>query len=292
MIRSMTGFGSAKGKIAGLAFVLEIRSVNNRYFDLNIKCPRAYLFAEPLIKTYLQKNISRGKVDVYLGLDPVQNNQPDLHLNEQLAESYREMILSIAKLLDLPSEISALDIARFPDVMSVNKDEPDQEVFEKEMLSLLELAVSDYNAMRCREGEALYNDLLEKTERIEAMVDEIDQRAAQTLSAYRDRLNRKLQEVLSDTSIAAELVLSEAAIYADRIATDEETVRLRSHCSQFRKLLKEGSPIGRKLDFLIQEFNREANTIGSKCQNSEISYLVVDLKSEIEKIREQIQNIE
>jgi uncharacterized protein (TIGR00255 family) len=250
------------------------------------------LFAEPLIKSYLQKNISRGKVDVYLGLDPVQNNQPELHLNEQLAESYREMILSIAKLLDLPSEISALDIARFPDVMSVNKDEPDQEVFEKEMLSLLELAVSDYNAMRCREGEALYNDLLEKTERIEAMVDEIDQRAAQTLSAYRDRLNRKLQEVLSDTSIAAELVLSEAAIYADRIATDEETVRLRSHCSQFRKLLKEGSPIGRKLDFLIQEFNREANTIGSKCQNSEISYLVVDLKSEIEKIREQIQNIE
>ena len=292
MIRSMTGFGSAKGKIVGLAFVLELRSVNNRYFDLNIKCPRAYLFAEPVMKSYLQKTISRGKVDVFLGLDPVQNDQINIHLNEQLAVSYRNMILSVAELLGLPSEFSALDIARFPDVMSIDKEEPDHEVFQQELLSLLEQAVSDYNAMRCREGEALYRDLLEKTDRIEALVEEIDERSEQTLTAYRDRLNRKLEEILSDTSIAKEMILSEAAVYADRVATDEETVRLRSHCSQFRKLLKEGSPIGRKLGFLIQEFNREANTIGSKCQNSEISYLVVDLKSEIEKIREQIQNIE
>ena len=292
MIRSMTGFGSAKGRIAGLAFILELRSVNNRYFDLNIKCPRAYLFAEPVMKSFLQKTISRGKVDVFLGLDPVQCDQNTIHLNEQLAVSYRDMVLSVAELLGLPSEFSALDIARFPDVMSISKDEPDHAVFEQELLSLLEQAVSDYNAMRCREGEVLYRDLLEKTDRVEALVTEIDLRSGQTLAAYRDRLNRRLQEVLSDTSIARELILSEAALYADRIATDEETVRLHSHCSQFRKLLTEGSPIGRKLDFLIQEFNREANTIGSKCQNSEISYLVVDLKSEIEKIREQIQNIE
>ena len=292
MIRSMTGFGSAKGRIVGLAFILELRSVNNRYFDLNIKCPRAYLFAEPVMKSFLQKTISRGKVDVFLGLDPVQCDQNTIHLNEQLAVSYRDMVLSVAELLGLPSEFSALDIARFPDVMSISKEEPDHELFEQELLSLLEQAVSDYNAMRCREGEVLYRDLLEKTDRVEALVTEIDLRSGQTLAAYRDRLNRRLQEVLSDTSIARELILSEAALYADRIATDEETVRLHSHCSQFRKLLTEGSPIGRKLDFLIQEFNREANTIGSKCQNSEISYLVVDLKSEIEKIREQIQNIE
>ena len=292
MIRSMTGFGSAKGKIADLAFVLELRSVNNRYFDLNIKCPRSYLFAEPVMKSFLQHSISRGKVDVFLGLDPVQNDQLNLHLNEQLAVSYRNMVLSVAELLNLPAEFSALDIARFPDVMTIDKEEPDQEVFQKELLCLLEQAVSDFNSMRCREGEALYRDLIEKTDRIEALVDEIDHRSAQTLSAYRERLNHRLLEILSDTSIAQELILAEAAIYADRIATDEETVRLRSHCSQFRKLLKEGSPIGRKLDFLIQEFNREANTIGSKCQNSDISYLVVELKAEIEKIREQIQNIE
>ena len=292
MIRSMTGFGSAKGRIAGLAFVLELRSVNNRYFDLNIKCPRAYLFAEPVMKSFLQKTISRGKVDVFLGLDPTQGDQNTIHLNEQLAVSYRDMSLSVSELLGLPSEFSALDIARFPDVMSISREEPDHDVFEQELLSLLDQAVSDYNAMRCREGEALYRDLLEKTDRIETLVTEIEHRSGQALATYRDRLNRRLQEVLSDTSIATEMILSEAALYADRIATDEETVRLHSHCSQFRKLLTEGSPIGRKLDFLIQEFNREANTIGSKCQNSEISYLVVDLKSEIEKIREQIQNIE
>jgi uncharacterized protein (TIGR00255 family) len=202
------------------------------------------------------------------------------------------MILTVSELLNLPAEISALDIARFPDVMSIDKSEPDQEEFLNDLLCLLEQAVSDFNSMRCREGEALCRDLIEKTERIENLVDEIDLRSGQTLAAYRDRLSHRLLEVLSDTSIAQELILAEAAVYADRIATDEETVRLRSHCSQFRKLLKEGSPVGRKLDFLIQEFNREANTIGSKCQNSEISYLVVDLKAEIEKIREQIQNIE
>ena len=292
MIRSMTGFGTAKGKINGLSFVLEVRSVNNRYFDLNVKCPRAYLFAEPVMKSFLQQKIARGKVDVFLGLDPSQNDSVDLKLNRQLAVSYRDMILSVAEMLDLPSDFTALDIAKFPDVMTLDKEQPDQDAFQTDLKYLMEQAVSDFNRMRGREGELLYQDLLLKIERIEALIEEIDSRSANTLTLYRERLERRLREVLADTSIADDLVLAEAALYADRIATDEETVRLRSHCVQFRKLLKEGSPVGRKLDFLIQEFNREANTIGSKCQNSEISYLVVDLKSEIEKIREQIQNIE
>ena len=215
-----------------------------------------------------------------------------LFLNETLAVSYRDILLSIAELLSLPADFTALDIAKFPDVVSLDKSEPDPDTVQEELISLLKLAVSDFNAMRAREGEALVQDLLEKISKIEHLINEIDLRASQTLTAYRERLNRRLHDILSDTSIAEELVLSEAALYADRIATDEETVRLRSHCSQFRMLLEIGSPIGRKLDFLIQEFNREANTIGSKCQNSEISYLVVELKAEIEKIREQIQNIE
>ena len=292
MIRSMTGYGSAKGKIAGRSFILELRSVNNRYFDLSIKCPRQYLFAEPAIKEYLQKKISRGKVDVFLGFDQVQNDQPALQLNEELARSYRDMVFSLGDLLHLPTECTALDIARFPDVMTWDREEVNQDLFLEELPDLLEAAVTDFNAMRSREGDALCRDLLTKTDRIEVLISEIEKRAEETLQAYRERLNRRLQDVLADTGVAQELILAEAALYADRIATDEETVRLRSHCTQFRKLLQDGSPIGRKLDFLVQEFNREANTIGSKCQNSDISYLVVDLKSEIEKIREQIQNIE
>ena len=292
MIKSMTGYGSAKGKIAGVSFLLELRSVNNRYFDLNIKCPRSYLFAESALKSFLQNTISRGKVDVFLSLDPAQNDQVQLHLNKQLANSYCEMITSIADMLNLPADFSALDIARLPDVMSVDKSEPDQETILEDFISLLSKAVADFDFMRCREGEALKSDLLNKIEKIEQLIRDIEQNSEQTLIAYRERLNNKLLEVLENTSIANELILAEAAIYADRIATDEETVRLHSHCNQFRKLMEEGSPIGRKLDFLIQEFNREANTIGSKCQNSDISYLVVELKAEIEKIREQIQNIE
>ena len=292
MVRSMTGYGSAKGTITGLPFTLELRSVNNRYFDLNIKCPRPYLFAEPAMKACLQRSVSRGKIDVFLSLDPLRGQDNLPRLNENMAKAYRDMISALGDLLNLSADVTALDIARFPDVMTTEKEEVDQEAFQRELLVLLETAIADFNRMRTREGEALQNDLLGKADRIEELVAEIETRSEETLKAYRERLYRRLQEVLSDTSVANELVLAEAALYTDRIATDEEVVRLRSHCSQFRKLLREGSPIGRKLDFLIQEFNREANTIGSKCQNSEIAYLVVDLKSEIEKIREQIQNIE
>ena len=192
----------------------------------------------------------------------------------------------------MPTSVTALDIARFSDVLSLEKEELDQAAFLEQLMPLLDTALLDFNAMRCREGEKLAKDLLQKADRIEDMVLAVESQAPKTVSAYRERLEAKLREVLNDTAVAEERVIAEAAIFADRVATDEETVRLHSHLSQFRKMMAEGSPIGRKLDFLIQEFNREANTIGSKCQDSEIAYLVVDLKSEIEKIREQVQNIE
>ena len=292
MIRSMTGYGSAKGTVAGFAITIELRSVNNRYLDLGIKLPRGFLFAESEIKNYIQQKVSRGKLDFFLTLDSVESDQTRIRVNSRLAEAYRNAITEIGQNLKLPTSVSALDIARFSDVLSLEKEELDQAAFLEQLMPLLDTALLDFNAMRSREGEKLAKDLLQKADRIEDMVLAVERQAPNTVSAYRERLEAKLREVLNDTAVAEERVIAEAAIFADRVATDEETVRLHSHLSQFRKMMAEGSPIGRKLDFLIQEFNREANTIGSKCQDSEIAYLVVDLKSEIEKIREQVQNIE
>ena len=292
MIRSMTGYGSAKGTVAGFAITIELRSVNNRYLDLGIKLPRGFLFAESEIKNYIQQKVSRGKLDFFLTLDSVESDQTRIRVNSRLAEAYRNAITEIGQNLELPTSVSALDIARFSDVLSLEKVELDQAAFLEQLMPLLDTALLDFNAMRSREGEKLAKDLLQKADRIEDMVLAVERQAPNTVSAYRERLEAKLREVLNDTAVAEERVIAEAAIFADRVATDEETVRLHSHLSQFRKMMAEGSPIGRKLDFLIQEFNREANTIGSKCQDSEIAYLVVDLKSEIEKIREQVQNIE
>ncbi len=292
MIRSMTGYGSAKGTVAGFAVTVELRSVNNRYLDLGIKLPRGFLFAESEIKNYIQKKVLRGKVDFFLTLDTVESDQTRIRVNTRLAEAYRNAITEIGQNLALPASVSALDIARFSDVLSLEKEELDQDAFLEQLLPLLDAALSDFNAMRTREGEKLAEDLLQKADKIEEMVRAVECKAPNTVLAYRERLEAKLREILNDSSVAEERVIAEAAIFADRVATDEETVRLHSHLSQFRKLMAEGSPIGRKLDFLIQEFNREANTIGSKCQGSEIAYLVVELKSEIEKIREQVQNIE
>ena len=292
MIRSMTGFGAAKGTASGLALSVELRSVNNRYLDLGIKLPRGFLFAESFVKSFLQERIGRGKVDVFFTLDLDEGDRTRIRVNEKLAQAYFDAVGGIGGLLELPAGLSALDIARFPDVLTAEKLEVNQEQFCEGLRPLLEAAVSDFNCMREREGEKIREDLLKKADRMEELLASIEEQSPQTLAAYRRRLRDKMDEVLSETGILEDRIVAAAALYADRIATDEETVRLHSHLSQFRRMLQEGSPIGRKLDFLIQEFNREANTIGSKCQDSEIAYLVVDLKSEIEKVREQVQNIE
>ena len=292
MIRSMTGYGSAKGTVEGLEIHVELKSVNNRYLDASVRLPRSFLFAEEMVKSRVQKHISRGKVDVFVSVDTGAAGDMTVRVNEGLARGYLEAIRHIAAAYGLPDDLTAQGLGRFPDVLSVEKRDLDAEAISAGMGEIVEAALRDFDNMREREGEKLRDDVLGRLETIGDLVAQVEETAPETVAAYRRRLEQKMAEVLGTAGIDENRILAEAAIFADRIAVDEETVRLRSHMSQLREMVNGRSPIGRKLDFLIQEFNREANTIGSKCQNSEIAHVVVDLKSEIEKIREQIQNIE
>ena len=292
MIKSMTGYGSAKGAVGELKISVELKSVNNRYLDVSIRMPRSFLFAEDAVKAAVGKHISRGKVDLFVSVDSSDADSMTVKVNEPLLRGYIEAIRHISAEYGLAEELGAVSVSRFPDILSVEKKELDAEAISEGIVAVTEEALRDFDAMRLREGEKLCADVLEKLAAIELLVAKVEQEAPKTVEAYRVRLREKMSELLSSAAIDENRILAEAAIYADRIAVDEETVRLRSHMSQLRGMLAGGSPIGRKIDFLIQEFNREANTIGSKCQNSDIAHTVVELKSEIEKIREQIQNIE
>ena len=292
MIRSMTGYGSAKGTVEGLEIQVELKSVNNRYLDTSVRLPRSFLFAEEMVKSAVQKHISRGKVDVFVNVDASNAGDMTVRVNEALLKGYIEAVRHIAAEYGLADDLTAMSAARFPDVLSVEKKDLDAEAISAGMAEVVYEALRDFDAMRQREGEKLRDDVLARLDAIEAMVAKVEETAPETVEAYRRRLEQKMAEVLSTAGIDENRILAEAAIFADHIAVDEETVRLRSHLSQLRGMVNGVSPIGRKLDFLIQECNREANTIGSKCQNSSIAHVVVDLKSEIEKIREQIQNIE
>ena len=292
MIKSMTGYGSAKGAVGELKISVELKSVNNRYLDVSVRMPRSFLFAEDAVKAAVGKHISRGKVDLFVSVDSSDADSMTVKVNEPLLRGYIEAIRHISAEYGLAEELGAVSVSRFPDILSVEKKELDAEAISEGIVAVTEEALRDFDAMRLREGEKLCADVLEKLAAIELLVAKVEQEAPKTVEAYRVRLREKMSELLSSAAIDDNRILAEAAIYADRIAVDEETVRLRSHMSQLRDMLAGGSPIGRKIDFLIQEFNREANTIGSKCQNSDIAHTVVELKSEIEKIREQIQNIE
>ena len=292
MIKSMTGYGSAKGTVEGLDIHVELKSVNNRYLDCSVRLPRSFLFAEDMVKSLVQKHISRGKVDVFLNVDSSAAGDMAVRVNEGLLKGYVEAIGHIAEEYGLTNDISALSVARFPDVLTVEKRDLDAEAISAGMEKIVEAALQDFDSMRLREGEKLCEDVLSRLETISSLVSQVEEKAPETVAAYRQRLEQKMAEVLGTAGIDENRILAEAAVFADHIAVDEETVRLRSHMSQLRTMIQGNSPTGRKIDFLIQEFNREANTIGSKCQNSEIAHVVVDLKSEIEKIREQIQNIE
>ena len=292
MIKSMTGYGSAKGTVEGLTISVELKSVNNRYLDTSVRLPRSFLFAEDAVKAAVQRHISRGKVDVFVSVDSSEAGDMTVKVNEGLLRGYMDAIRSIAKEYDLPDDLSALAVSRFPDVLSVEKKDLDAEAISAGIVEIAEQALNDFDAMRLREGEKLRDDVLSRVAVIDSLVSTVEQTAPQTVADYRARLEAKMAEVLGSTGVDENRILAEAAIFADHIAVDEETVRLRSHMSQLNTMIRGNSPTGRKIDFLIQEFNREANTIGSKCQNSEIAHTVVDLKSEIEKIREQIQNIE
>ena len=292
MIKSMTGYGSAKGTVEGLEVQVELKSVNNRYLDTSVRLPRSFLFAEEMVKSSVQRHISRGKVDVFVSVDASGAGDMTVRVNEGLLKGYVEAVRHIAQEYGLADDLTAQSVSRFPDVLTVEKKDLDAEAISAGMEQIVEQALCDFDAMRLREGEKLREDVLSRLAAIDALVRRVEETAPETVAAYRARLGQKMAEVLGSAGIDENRILAEAAIYADHIAVDEETVRLRSHMSQMTGMINGESPIGRKLDFLIQEFNREANTIGSKCQNSEIAHVVVELKSEIEKIREQIQNIE
>ena len=292
MIKSMTGYGSAKGTVEGLEITVELKSVNNRYLDTSVRLPRSFLFAEEAIKSAVQSHISRGKVDVFISVDSSAAGDMTVKVNEPLLRGYIEAIRHISEEYSLANDMTALSVSRFPDVLSVEKKDLDAEAISAGICAIAEEALRDFDAMRQREGAKLRDDVLSRLETIDRLVSAVETEAPKTVAEYRKRLEQKMQEVLGATGIDENRILAEAAIFADHIAVDEETVRLRSHMSQLTTMINGNSPTGRKIDFLIQEFNREANTIGSKCQSSDIAHVVVDLKSEIEKIREQIQNIE
>ena len=292
MIKSMTGYGSAKGTVEDLEIRVELKSVNNRYLDTSVRLPRSFLFAEEMVKSLVQKHISRGKVDVFINVDSSAAGDMTVKVNEALLKGYVDAIRHIAVEYDLSDDLTAQSVSRFPDVLTVVKKDLDAEAISAGMEKIVEEALKDFDAMRTREGEKLRDDVLTRLGTIRGLVETVEEKAPETVAAYRRRLEQKMAEVLGTAGIDENRILAEAAIFADHIAVDEETVRLRSHMAQLTGMINGNSPTGRKIDFLIQEFNREANTIGSKCQNSEIAHVVVDLKSEIEKIREQIQNIE
>ena len=292
MIKSMTGYGSAKGTVEGIEISVELKSVNNKFLDTAVRMPRSFLFAEETIKQAVSSHISRGKVDVFVTVDSSMADDMLVRVNEPLLKGYLDALGLVSDRYGLANDISVMGVSRLPDVLSVEKKELDADAVAEGMRSIAEQALCDFDRMRITEGEKLKADVLTKLENIEGYVSVIEHSSPVTVREYRERLLGKLNEVLGSSGIDETRIITEAAIFADKIAVDEETVRLRSHISQLRQMLETGSPIGRKMDFLLQEFNREANTTGSKCQSSDIAHVVVDLKSEIEKIREQIQNIE
>ena len=288
----MTGYGRAVETIDGREITVELRSVNNRYLDCTVKMPRLYAFAEDSVKTHVKAAISRGKVDVFIAVNVMEDMQMRISVNHPVLEGYLSAMRSIASDYGVRDDISVTALSRLPDVFVVEKAEEDEEKLTQDILSVVDKALEKFTAMRTTEGAALEADLRGRAATILTLVEKVEQRSPVTLAEYRARLTEKMQEVLQSTTIDEGRILQEAAIYADKIAVDEETVRLRSHLNQLETMLTNGGAIGRKLDFLLQEMNREANTIGSKGNDLEQARTVVEIKAELEKIREQTQNIE
>ena len=292
MIRSMTGYGRSEQIVDGRAVTVEIKSVNHRYFEFSCRTTRGYSFLEEKLKSFLQGRITRGKVDAYISVEALESAQTQVLVNHSLAEGYVQALRELAERYGLRDDISVSTVSRYSDIFSVHKAPEDEEAVWSSVQQASEEALKNFLAMREAEGERLRADVLSRAGTIMKLVDEIETRSPQTVAEYQERLRQKIQELLGDNTVDEQRLLTETAIFADKVAVAEETVRLRSHFRQMEEMMKTDAPIGRKLDFLVQEMNREANTIGSKAVDSKIAYLVVDIKAEIEKIREQIQNIE
>ena len=292
MIKSMTGYGRAVETVNGREFTVELRSVNNRYLDCSVRLPRILTFSEETVKQAVKNSISRGKVDVFISVRSEGGDEIQVTLNKAVLESYLTAMRQMVTEYGVADDISAASLSRMPEVFSLEKPQLDEEQLQADMMAVLAKALKEYDAMRTAEGEALDKDLRTRGETILSLVSKVEEGNAQTVVDYRTRLENKLKEVLANTAIDEARILTEAAIFADKGAVDEETVRLRSHLQQMNDMLTTGGAVGRKLDFLLQEMNREANTIGSKCTDVNLARIVVDIKAELEKIREQTQNIE
>ena len=292
MIKSMTGYGRAVETVNGREYTVELRSVNNRYLDCSVRLPRMLYFAEEAVKQAVKAVVSRGKVDVFISLRSEAEEDVTVKLNGAVLQGYLDAMRQMVTEYGVRDDISVSTVSRLPDVFSVEKKEADEDQLRQDLLQVVNMALENYNAMRETEGAALDADLRNRRQTILSLVEQVEQGNAQTVVDYRARLEKKLREVLENTAIDESRILTEAAIFADKVAVDEETVRLRSHLDQMVSMLDGGGAIGRKLDFLLQEMNREANTTGSKCTDVRLAKIVVDIKAELEKIREQTQNIE
>ena len=292
MVKSMTGYGRAVETINGREFTVELRSVNNRYLDCTVKLPRMLSFAEDTVKQAVKATISRGKVDVYISVHAEGASDVKVTLNGAMVEGYLAAMKQMVTDYGVHDDISVSLISRMPEVFSIEKPEVDEEQLKADLMSVVQKALANYDAMRAVEGKALEADLRNRGNTILELVAQVEAGNGQTVIDYRTRLENKLKEVLANTAIDESRILTEAAIFADKVAVDEETVRLRSHLEQMNNMLTSGGAIGRKLDFLLLEMNRESNTIGSKCSDVKLARIVVDIKAELEKIREQTQNIE
>jgi len=292
LIKSMTGYGRAVETVNGREFTVELRSVNNRYLDCSVRLPRALSFAEDAVKQAVKNSVSRGKVDVFISLRSEAGDDVKITLNEAVLAGYLAAMRQMVAEHGVADDITVSTVSRLPEVFTIEKPEVDEEQLLTDLMCVVAKALEGYDAMRCTEGQALDRDLRSRGQTILELVSQVEAGNAQTVVDYRARLEAKLQEVLANTAIDESRILTEAAIFADKVAVDEETVRLRSHLEQMNTMLTTGGAVGRKLDFLLQEMNREANTIGSKCTDVKLAKIVVDIKAELEKIREQTQNIE
>lgn len=292
MVKSMTGYGRCEETVGGRRITVELKSVNHKYFEFSPRVTRGYGFLEDKLKSYVQSRVARGKIDLFLSIETLEDADVVVSVNHSLAAGYIAALREITERYKLPDTVTVNSLSRYSDIFSVHKAPEDEEAIWAAVQPVAEKAVDAFIAMRETEGSRLYEDVMARAAVILELVGKIEVRSPETVKAYRERLEMKLREVLSDTAIDEQRILTEAAIFADKVAVAEETVRLRSHFEQLKSLLGAEEPSGRKMDFLVQEMNRETNTIGSKASDSQIAYMVVDIKAEIEKIREQIQNIE
>ena len=288
----MTGYGRARQTLGKRDITVEVRAVNNRYLDCTVKLPRAYAFAEDAVRKHVQQAVSRGKVDILFTIDSTGADTAKIVVDRSLAEGYAAALRELAEICGTEAKLTPETLARFPDVLTVTKAEEDLDALGADICTVLDEALAAFNAMRAAEGEKLAADIGGRLTTIETLTAKVEARSPETVAEYRRKLTARMEEVLQGASVDPQRILTEAAIYGDKVAVDEETVRLRSHVAQLRGMLEADEPMGRKMDFLIQEVNRESNTIASKCCDVSIAQVAVDLKAEVEKIREQVQNVE